>query len=107
MLSAPHIVEAIEDLFVPVFIYNNRSGADARILKSFHEAAWNYPVTRIIDSSRRDVVPRSARWQDGRGLVRQITSALKRRKKSVPAWLDLLALNHAPGPFETAVFGMS
>ena len=43
VLSQPLIVEAIEDLFLPVVVYNNLDqGTDAKLLQRFKESAWNY-----------------------------------------------------------------
>lgn len=51
ILSDPLLVEAIETLFVPLCIYNNKSGADAKVLELYNEASWNNPVLRITDYS--------------------------------------------------------
>ncbi|XAL99693.1 hypothetical protein OT109_19205 [Phycisphaeraceae bacterium D3-23] len=43
-MSHPLIVEAAEDLFVPVAIHNNKDGHDGEVRERFDEPAWNYPV---------------------------------------------------------------
>jgi len=48
VLSHPLIAEAIETLFVPVAIYNNKGGSDAKVLKYYNEPTWNNPVVRIV-----------------------------------------------------------
>ncbi len=58
VLSAPEIVAAITRDFVPVAIFNNVGGADAKVLQSFGEASWNNPVVRIIDADRKPLAPR-------------------------------------------------
>lgn len=48
-------------------------------------------------------------WRSGAGLVNQIVAGLKARKKTVPGYLELIALTEGKtaSSFETAVFGMS
>ena len=41
VLSHPLMVDAIEHLFVPLAIYNNKKGKDDKVLKQFGEPAWN------------------------------------------------------------------
>ncbi len=106
-MSDPQIVDAIEGHYVPVCIYNNIKGKDAQVLSYFKEATWNYPVTRIVDLNRKDVVARSSNWRNGRGVVKQLISAMKARNKTLPGYLELMALNNKKNGYETAVFGMS
>ena len=103
------MVEAIETSFVPLCIYNNKSGKDAAVLKSFEEPSWNNPVTRIIDSNRKDVVSRNGNGWSVAAVMSQSVEALKRRGKDVPPWMALVAsesIGHARG-VETAIFGMT
>ena len=58
VLSAPEIVAAITRDFVPVALFNNAGGADAKVLQSFGEPSWNNPVVRIIDADRKPLAPR-------------------------------------------------
>ena len=53
----PLLVEAIEDQFVPLLVYNNQE-SDSALLKSFGEPAWNNPVLRFLDHQGRDLIPR-------------------------------------------------
>ena len=58
VLSHPQIVEAIETLFVPVAIFNNKKGKDAAVLKMYNEPSWNNPVVRIVDTEKKNIVNR-------------------------------------------------
>ena len=58
VLSAPEIVAAITRDYVPVAVFNNISGVDAKVLQSFGEPSWNNPVVRIIDADRKALAPR-------------------------------------------------
>lgn len=108
VLSHPLIVEAIEDLFVPVAIYNNKGGEDAKVLAYFKEPAWNNPVVRIIDADRKDIVPRINGDYTPLGIVQAMIIALKRASTEVPTYLSLLEqeLFARQQGMETATFGM-
>ncbi len=108
ILSHPLIVEAIETLFVPVAIYNNHSGEDERVLKSFREPSWNNPVVRIITPDREQLAPRLNGDYTKAGLVRAMMTALENDNKHVPQYLALFAqeLNVKSGRSEQAVFAM-
>ncbi|MCB0563672.1 MAG: thioredoxin family protein [Phaeodactylibacter sp.] len=90
VLSHPLIVEAIETLFVPVAIFNNKGGKDAEVLQYYNEPAWNNPVVRIVDYDRLDVVPRVSGNYSQLGVVQAMVFALERRSKAIPAYLQLL-----------------
>ena len=106
-LSHPLLVEAIEDLFVPVLIYNNREGEDAEVLQRFEERAWNNPVVRFLDSSGRDLVARRERvWATGAVATRSI-HALKAAGRPVPKYLEAVVGECAPRNLRTATFGMA
>lgn len=90
VLSHPLIVEAIEDLFVPLVIYNNERGHDAKILKKFGEPSWNNPVVRIISSDEKQLVPRVAREYSGVQLVVAMNKALSNDNRVIPGYLNLL-----------------
>ncbi len=108
VLRHPLVVEAAETLFVPVAVYNNAPGDDERTLKSFDEPAWNNPVVRIVDSQRKDIVPRLDGDYTVGGLVRTMVTALEKSDRSVPAYLRLLAEESTArsGKLERAAFGM-
>ncbi|MFO0594981.1 MAG: thioredoxin family protein [Myxococcaceae bacterium] len=57
-LSDPAVVERVQRDFVPVAVFNNVGGADAKVLASFGEPTWNNPVVRVIDADRQPLAPR-------------------------------------------------
>lgn len=91
ILEHPLIVEAIEDLFIPLAIFNNKQGHDAEILKKFSEPAWNNPVARIIDTKGKNVVPRLSGQYNGYAVTQLIIDALLDRGKDIPEYLSLLS----------------
>ena len=107
-LSHPIIVEAIEDLFVPVAIFNNRGGSDRTTLEAFGETPWNNPVVRIINANRKELVVRLNGDYTERGLVSAMRNALQKTGSEIPVYLDLLAeeLNAAARGTETGIFAM-
>lgn len=108
VLSHPLIVEAIETLFVPVAIYNNKDGEDARVLESFGEPSWNNPVVRIMTPGRKELTPRLSGNYTKAGLLSAMITALENSNQKVPPYLSLLAqeLNVKSGAKEKAVFAM-
>lgn len=91
VLSHPRIVEAIEDEFIPVLIYNNRGGRDAELLARYNEPAWNYQVIRFLDSSGSDIIPRKDRiWTLG-AVADRMGEALRAAGRNVPLYLQGLA----------------
>jgi len=109
VLSHPLLVEAIEDLFVPVVVRNNSSGDDdERVLKTFREKAWNNPVVRIVTPEREDVVPRIDGVYSVDGIAQRLVEALAATQPEAPAYLRLLAEEGAARRHgvERATFGM-
>ena len=97
------MVEAIEDLFVPVLIYNNKS-SDAALLKKFNEPSWNNPIVRFLNNSGNDLIARKPGvWTVGPMAVR-MTAALKAAKRPVPSYLSAIAIDNSK--LETATFAM-
>lgn len=90
VLSHPLIVEAIEDLFIPVAIFNNKKGEDAKVLQYFGEPSWNNPVVRIVDQNKKDIVNRVGGNYSPLGVVNAMISALTLSNKAIPAYLSLL-----------------
>jgi hypothetical protein len=92
VLSYPLLVEAIEDEFIPVLVYNNRQGGeDEKLLKRFREPAWNYQVVRFLDAEGRDILPRKDRvWSLG-GIASRMVEALAKEKRTVPKYLKAVA----------------
>jgi len=108
VLSHPQIVEAIETLFVPVAIFNNKKGKDAKVLKYYAEPSWNNPVVRIVDSNKKNIVKRVAGNYSKLGIVYAMTNALKAQELEVPTYLKLLqqSLEAETIGTETATFSM-
>lgn len=99
------MVEAIEDSFIPVVVYNNKS-EDAAILKAFNEPSWNNPVVRFLDQNGKDVIPRkSGVWTVG-GLAVRMKASLKASKQKVPKFLETVSLSWQD-QLRRATFAMS
>jgi hypothetical protein len=106
VLSHPLIVEAIESEFIPVLIYNNRGGRDAELLTRYNEPAWNYQVIRFLDSDGSDIIPRKDRvWTLG-AVARRMAETLSKAGKTVPLYLEGLALENNNPDMKDAVFAM-
>lgn len=91
VLSQPLLVEAIEDLFEPVVVYNNKGGKDAQILAQFKEPAWNYQVIRFLNANGQDIVPRKDKIWSTAGVATRMIEALKAADRPVPKYLTTLA----------------
>jgi len=90
VMSQPLLVEAIEQFFVPLAIYNNRQGKDAEVLRMFQEPAWNNPVVRIVDQEGRNLTGRvSGNYTPG-AVVNAMVEVLQRSKVHLPGYLQLL-----------------
>jgi hypothetical protein len=92
VLANPSLVKAIESEFIPVLVYNNRTGGmDGELLRRYHEPSWNYQVIRFLDASGRDVIPRKDRiWTTG-GVASRMIEALRVTGRPVPDYLEDLA----------------
>jgi hypothetical protein len=92
VLTDPLLVEAIENEFFPVLVYNNRTGGqDEKILNRFQEPAWNYQVIRFLNAAGRDIIPRKDRiWTTG-GVASRMIDALKASNRPIPEYLTSLA----------------
>ena len=97
------MVEAIEDLFVPVLIYNNKS-SDAALLKKFGEPSWNNPVVRFLNSDAKDVIARQSGVYSVGPMATRMVAALKASKREVPAYLNDLVISN--GKLQQATFAM-
>ena len=105
-LSHPLLVEAIEDLFLPVLVYNNREGHDAEVLSHFQEPAWNNPVVRFLDENAKDVIDRrDGTWSTGE-IAQRMVAALQAADRPVPKYLQLVVQEEAPSRLETAELAM-
>ncbi len=84
VLSDPEVVKGVEESFIPVFIYNNRSGKDTEILKRFQEPAWNYQVIRFLDSDGKDLIEREEGVWTREALVKRMKKVLEISKSVTP-----------------------
>ncbi len=106
MLAQPLIVEALEDNFVPVAIYNNTGGKDKQILNQFKEPAWNYQVMRFLDSSLTDVLPRKDKVWTVNGTAKRLAAALEKSGKDVPGYLQNVLIPETNDDNKYAAFAM-
>lgn len=90
VLSNPLMVEAIENSFVPLAIYNNKGGKDKVILDKFNEPTWNNPVVRIINTKGKNVVSRISGDYSAKTLQKRMVEALNSYGKDIPDYLKLL-----------------
>ena len=107
VLRHPLIVEAMEDLFHPVLVYNNRdAGTDRELLERFGEPAWNYQVIRFLDSKGEDVIPRKDRVWTTSGVAWRMIEALEATGRPVPLYLRTVAIENDADHLATAAFAM-
>lgn len=90
VLTHPLMVDAIENEFIALAIYNNKGGADAKVLQRYGEPSWNNPVVRIVDAKGADLVKRVSGNYSALGLQQAMTMALKKQGKTIPAYMNLL-----------------
>lgn len=90
VLSHPLVVEAIETHFIPLAIYNNKSGHDAEVLKKYNEPSWNNPVVRIVDEKGKDLIARLSGNYSMHGLTTSMSNVLIKTQGKTPAYLQLL-----------------
>lgn len=90
VLSQPLLVEAIETEFIPLLIYNNKTGIDADLLKRYREPSWNNPVVRFLNGRGEDVIDRADGVWDLHGIASRMVKALEEAKREVPTYLRLL-----------------
>ena len=91
VLTNPLLVEAIENEFFPVLVYNNRKGGmDEQLLKRFNEPAWNYQVIRFLDAEGRDIIPRKDRIWTLSDVASRMIEALTVVNRPVPKYLKAL-----------------
>lgn len=90
VLSNPLMTEAIENEFIPLAIFNNKGGKDAKILKKYGERSWNNPVVRIVDVDGKDIVNRVARDYSAKGLYKAMTNAITKYGNEIPDYVKIL-----------------
>lgn len=94
VLTNPTLVEAIENEFVPVLVYNNRKGGmDEKLLRRFQEPAWNYQVIRFLNGEGREVIPRKDRIWTTSGVASRMVEALEAANRPIPKYLEDLAIS--------------
>ena len=94
VLTNPTLVEAIENEFVPVLVYNNRKGGmDEKLLRRFQEPAWNYQVIRFLNGEGREVIPRKDRIWTTSGVASRMVEALEAANRPIPEYLEDLAIS--------------
>ncbi len=89
-LSHPLLVEAMETLFIPVLVYNNKP-EDEQILKSFEEPSWNNPVIRYLNQHGADLIPRKDGVWSTESTARRMVESLKKAGQTVPNYLNYVA----------------
>ena len=90
VLSHPLIVEAIEDLFVPLAIFNNKGGHDREILDHFGEPSWNNPVVRFVNSFGGNIGRRISNFSSKAVLANAMAETLYNTKEAIPEYLKTL-----------------
>ncbi len=105
-LSNSLVVDAIENEFHPVAIYNNRGGEDARVLKLFQEPSWNNPVMRFVDSAGADLIPRRDGVYSDHSVLERLEASLIAAKREVPEYVSLAVLDASSAKTETVAFAM-
>ncbi|MBW1298668.1 VPGUxxT family thioredoxin-like (seleno)protein, type 2 [Aquimarina litoralis] len=90
VLSHPLMVEAIENSFVALAIFNNKGGKDAEILRKYKEPSWNNPVVRIVDHTGQNVVNRIGNDYSAIRLVQSMKEAIETKGKVIPEYINLL-----------------
>ncbi|MEO1617212.1 MAG: VPGUxxT family thioredoxin-like (seleno)protein, type 2 [Planctomycetota bacterium] len=107
VLSHPLIVEAIEDEFHPVVVFNNRSsGPDKKLLEQFGERAWNYQVVRFLDADGNDIVKRKEGIWSLAGVAARMAETLEARDRSIPRYLQTLVSLGKTASHEQVAFAM-
>ena len=104
VMSDPAIVQAVQDEFIPVLIYNNRPGKDAELLKRYGEPSWNYQVMRFLDASGTDLIPRQDRIWTIEGLAGRMIRSLEIVGRRVPGYLKVVAYENEAERHATAAF---
>lgn len=109
VMTHPLIVEAIEDLFIPLAIFNNKGEKDAEVLRYFREPTWNNPVVRIIDHKKQNLTSRVSGNYARSAVVEAMIAALVSYGEDIPSYLKLLQAEFAAEEFGTkkATFSMS
>ncbi|MEL6988439.1 MAG: thioredoxin family protein, partial [Bacteroidota bacterium] len=89
-LSHPLLVEAMESLFIPTTIFNNKKGRDETLLRMFKEPSWNNPVVRIVDAELNELAPRLGSNYSKIGLLNTMFRSLINSNLPIPEYLYTL-----------------
>jgi len=107
VLSHPLMVEALENEFIPLVIYNNAKGRDLEILQLFDEPTWNNPVVRIVDKKGENIVNRLSADYTAKGLYDRMEKALLLQNRKIPEYFEILGEElHATNTKKTAYYTM-
>lgn len=108
VLTEPLLVEAIENEFIPVLIYNSRAGGeDEKWLKKYWEPSWNYQVIRFFDGEGEDILPRKDKVWTVPALVKRMIAVLEKSGRKVPQYLQGLLLEKDVANHDQAAFAMA
>jgi len=108
VLTHPLMVEAIENEFVPLAIFNNKQGKDLQTLRRYDEPTWNNPVVRFVDRQGENITRRIAGDYEASTLAKRMKTLLEERGKVVPEYLNLLIEElDSKGSEEDAYYSMS
>jgi hypothetical protein len=107
VMSDALIVETVEREFLPVLIYDNRGGTDAKILKRYEEPAWNYQVIRFLNGEGKDLILRKDRVWTRDALASRMIRALEVAGRPVPRYLEVAAYETDADRQETVAFARS
>ena len=95
VLTNPPLVKAIENEFLPLLIYNNRSGGqDESVLNRFNEPSWNFQVIRFLDGEGKDLIPRKDKIWTVEGVAARMIEALTAAGRSIPPDLQTITLKN-------------
>lgn len=92
VLSNPLMVEALENSFVPLAIFNNKGGKDKKVLEKFNEPSWNNPVIRIVDIKGNNLIKKIGNDYSAITLCKRLKEVLTNRKTTIPEYLNILEL---------------
>lgn len=104
-MTHPLLVEAAEELFVPVLVYNNKA-SDAKLLKHFKEPSWNNPIVRYMNAQEQDLTPRKDLVLTVPETASRMASSLEKAGSEVPAWLNAVAAPTKLKNLKLATFAM-
>lgn len=106
VLSDKLIVEAIEDNFVPVAVFNNKGGKDKEVLNLYQEPSWNNPVMRISLPNGKTI--RNSGSYDAVSIIDFISRGLLENNLMIPLYLSNLRKEYSlkTGPSEELTLGM-